>query len=45
MAITFTKNAATEMIDRLIGAADGSGDYLHKINDKHLTESENDLPI
>lgn len=27
LAITFTKNAANEMIDRLIMTADGSGDY------------------
>ena len=34
LAITFTKNAANEMIDRLIQEQDKSGLYQKKINDK-----------
>ncbi|MCB0687978.1 MAG: UvrD-helicase domain-containing protein [Saprospiraceae bacterium] len=39
LAITFTKNAATEMIDRLIGAAEDRFDYLQKINEKDLSDT------
>jgi DNA helicase IV len=37
LAITFTKNAANEMIDRLIIAADSSGKYEKTILDKKVT--------
>ncbi|MBK8505386.1 MAG: UvrD-helicase domain-containing protein [Saprospiraceae bacterium] len=40
LAITFTKNAANEMLDRLIAAADDQGDFARRITDKHLNESE-----
>ena len=38
LAITFTKNAANEMIDRLIMAGDDTGKYESFINDKHVTK-------
>jgi superfamily I DNA/RNA helicase len=38
LAITFTKNAANEMIDRLILSVDGSGNYQELINDKSVTK-------
>lgn len=43
LAITFTKNAANEMIDRLLIAADKSGSYATTIFDKNysLTEKNN----
>lgn len=37
LAITFTKNAANEMIDRLIISGDETGTYEAFINDKHVT--------
>ena len=37
LAITFTKNATNEMIDRLILSADASGEYERVLNDKKLT--------
>lgn len=40
LAITFTKNAANEMIDRLIISADKSGEYERKIYDKKLSLKE-----
>lgn len=40
LAITFTKNAANEMIDRLIIEADQSGDYEKIIFDKKLQFEE-----
>jgi superfamily I DNA/RNA helicase len=40
LAITFTKNAANEMIDRLIVSADQSGEYERKISDKRLGKDE-----
>lgn len=42
LAITFTKNAANEMIDRLIISADKSGDYQTALSNKkiHFTEKE-----
>lgn len=40
MAITFTKNAANEMIDRLLMGADTSGEYQSYIESKHHTIDE-----
>jgi DNA helicase-4 len=40
LAITFTKNATNEMIDRLVISADSSGDYEKKLVDKQLTKEE-----
>jgi DNA helicase IV len=40
LAITFTKNATNEMIDRLIISGDGSGEYEVLINDKRKTLKE-----
>jgi superfamily I DNA/RNA helicase len=40
LAITFTKNAASEMVDRLIMAADHSGTYAQLLNEKRLTRAE-----
>ncbi len=40
MAVTFTRNAANEMIDRLIMSADTSGEYKERISDKKLTINE-----
>lgn len=42
LAITFTKNAANEMIDRLIISADSSGDYEQIIFDKKKSKIEKD---
>jgi DNA helicase IV len=42
MAITFTKNAANEMIDRLILAADLNGKYAQIISDKNLSKDIKD---
>lgn len=42
LAITFTKNATNEMIDRLIIAADQSGEYEKKLFDKRLSQLEKD---
>jgi superfamily I DNA/RNA helicase len=43
LAITFTKNATNEMIDRLIVSADNSGMYEQIIFSKSLTKSEKDI--
>ncbi len=43
MAITFTKNAANEMIDRLIIGADSSGEFQSYIESKDI--SANDIRI
>ena len=40
LAITFTKNAANEMLDRLIISADTSGAYEKLIFDKNLSQEE-----
>lgn len=40
LAITFTKNATHEMIDRLIMSADESGNYEKLIADKNIKENE-----
>src|SRR6187200_3392739 len=37
LAITFTKNAANEMIDRLIIAADSSSNYEKALSDKKVS--------
>jgi DNA helicase-4 len=42
LAITFTKNAANEMIDRLIISADESGQYEKQIYDKRKSRAEKD---
>ena len=40
LAITFTKNAANEMLDRLIISNDQNGSYIDIINDKNKTQKE-----
>lgn len=42
LAITFTKNAANEMLDRLILTADKKGEYEAILHDKKKTKSEKD---
>lgn len=42
LAITFTKNAANEMIDRLILVADKTGGYEAILHDKKKTKAEKD---
>lgn len=42
LAITFTKNATNEMIDRLIISADRSGMYEKLLSNKHLTKLNKD---
>jgi superfamily I DNA/RNA helicase len=42
LAITFTKNATNEMIDRLLITADYTGNYEKIILDKHLSKPELD---
>jgi len=42
LAITFTKNAANEMIDRLIISADTTKQYEKILFDKHLSAKEKD---
>lgn len=42
LAITFTKNAANEMIDRLILTADKTGGYEAVMHDKKKTKAEKD---
>ena len=42
LAITFTKNATNEMIDRLIVSADTTGQYEILMSDKHLSKLEKD---
>lgn len=40
LAITFTKNATNEMLDRLIMAADASGEYEKLLFDKALSKAD-----
>jgi DNA helicase-4 len=42
LAITFTKNATNEMIDRLIISADQTGDYAKLLVDKRLSKIDKD---
>lgn len=42
LAITFTKNAANEMIDRLIMSADHSNAYACLVDNKHLKKADKD---
>lgn len=42
LAITFTKNATNEMIDRLIISADQTGDYEKLLFDKRLSKADKD---
>ena len=43
LAITFAKNAANEMIDRLIISADSSREYEKILSDKFKTKAEKDF--
>jgi len=43
LAITFTKNATNEMIDRLIISADNSGQYENMLFDKRLSKVDKDI--
>jgi DNA helicase IV len=43
LAITFTKNATNEMIDRLIISSDTSGEYEKQLTNKYLSKSDKDL--
>ena len=40
LAVTFTKNAANEMLDRLIASSDPSGLYAEKLADKQTSEED-----
>ena len=40
LAITFTRNATNEMVDRLIIAGDDNRDYEAFINDKFITKEQ-----
>jgi superfamily I DNA/RNA helicase len=42
LAVTFTKNAANEMVDRLILSADKSNDYKTLLSDKKLSKAKLD---
>lgn len=42
LAITFTKNSANEMIDRLILSAEKSGQYEKILSDKSISKAETD---
>lgn len=42
LAVTFTKNAANEMVDRLIMSADTSGEYAQILTDKTKPQQEKD---
>lgn len=42
LAVTFTKNAANEMVDRLILSANTSGEYARILADKNKTQEEKD---
>src|ERR1039457_1138730 len=42
LAITFTKNATNEMIDRLIISADTTGQYESMLVDKRLDKADKD---
>jgi len=43
LAITFTKNAATEMLDRLLTIADKTGGFKEVLEDKSRTKQEIDI--
>jgi DNA helicase IV len=43
LAITFTKNATNEMIDRLIISADKTGEYEQLLQDKHIRRQQRDM--
>ena len=43
LAVTFTKNATNEMIDRLIISSEHTGFYAQKLADKQITEKEKNL--
>ena len=43
LAITFTKNAANEMLDRLIISADDTEEYLSILSDKFKSKKEKDI--
>ena len=43
LAITFTKNAANEMLDRLIVSADDTEEYLSILSDKYKNKKEKDF--
>ncbi|MDI1233828.1 MAG: ATP-dependent helicase [bacterium] len=43
LAITFTKNAANEMLDRLIASSDHSGEYEKILYDKFKSKKEKEL--
>ncbi|GHT10379.1 DNA helicase [Bacteroidia bacterium] len=40
LAVTFTKNAANEMLDRLIISSDKTENYAQKLADKQITEKD-----
>src|SRR5690554_7234801 len=42
LAITFTKNATNEMIDRLIISADNAGEYEKLLFDKRVSKADKD---
>lgn len=42
LAITFTKNATNEMIDRLIISADAAGEYERMLFDKRMSKADKD---
>jgi superfamily I DNA/RNA helicase len=43
LAVTFTKNAANEMLDRLIISSEKSGLYARQLADKQITEREKNV--
>src|SRR3569833_872652 len=43
LAITFTKNATNEMIDRLIIAKDSNNNYEEFINDKFISKEQKEI--
>ncbi|MDR0438218.1 MAG: UvrD-helicase domain-containing protein [Bacteroidales bacterium] len=43
LAVTFTKNAANEMLDRLIISSDKSGLYAEKLANKQISEEDKNL--
>jgi DNA helicase-4 len=43
LAVTFTKNAANEMIDRLIIAAEQTGSFEKVISDKYISSADKDV--
>ncbi|MHB8260719.1 MAG: UvrD-helicase domain-containing protein [Bacteroidia bacterium] len=42
LAITFTKNATNEMLDRLIISADNTKQYENMLSDKHISKADKD---